>query len=492
MDNQAILQKIIDARQVLNSQKKQYYSQHFYEFNRDILKWPDLYEPLHRRVCDFVQDNWKTKKLLLLLPRGTFKSSVVTVGFSLWQIAINPDVRILISNAVYPLAVSFLSQIKKHIQTNETFKEIFGELYIPTEQWREDRISVSSEKLTHKEPTIWAFGMGASSVGSHFNIALLDDLVARENISTKEQIEKTKNYYRDVLDLVDPMPGGHRPVIIVGTTWHWDDLYSWIMDPRNQLIGDFAVLRLPAYTGEFGKGELLFPSRLDWKSLQKLKEQQGSYHFSAQYMLNPVPEENQTFKSPFPVYEQTDLSGVELTKFMSIDPALSESDTADFSAITVVGVDRNNTWYILDVWRGQVQPSKLIDQIFYMDDKWHPISIGLETTAFQKVLQYQINDEMKKRGRFLPIKELKGRGGIGSESKEDRIRALQPRYEQKTIYHPERASIPLIEYLEDELLRFPRGANDDIIDSLASNLELAFPPRKREERSVARIAHYPA
>ena len=296
MDNTAIAEKMVEAKETFFALQKNYYSQHFYEFNRDILGWPDIYEPLHRIVCDFVQDNWQKKKLLILLPRGTFKSSIVTVGFSLWRIGIDPDVRINISNAVYPLAVSFLSQIKKHIQSNQKFKEVFGELYTPSEQWREDRISVSKDKLVNKEPTIWAFGAGASSTGSHFNVALLDDLVARETIGTKEQIEKTKNYYRDVLDLVDPMPGGHRPVIVIGTTWHWDDLYSWILDKRNDLLDDFEVLRLPAYTGEWGKGELLFQTMLDWKALEKQKKHQGNYHFSAQYLLNPVPEENQTFK----------------------------------------------------------------------------------------------------------------------------------------------------------------------------------------------------
>lgn len=491
MDNTAIAEKMVEAKETFFALQKNYYSQHFYEFNRDILGWPDIYEPLHRIVCDFVQDNWQKKKLLILLPRGTFKSSIVTVGFSLWRIGIDPDVRINISNAVYPLAVSFLSQIKKHIQSNQKFKEVFGELYTPSEQWREDRISVSKDKLVNKEPTIWAFGAGASSTGSHFNVALLDDLVARETIGTKEQIEKTKNYYRDVLDLVDPMPGGHRPVIVIGTTWHWDDLYSWILDKRNDLLDDFEVLRLPAYTGEWGKGELLFPTMLDWKALEKQKKHQGNYHFSAQYLLNPVPEENQTFKLPFPTYEETDLNGIELNTFMAIDPALSEGKYADYSAIVVVSVDKNNTWYIRDIWRDQVLPNELIEQIFYMDTKWRPISIALETTAYQRILQYQINDEMKKRNQFIPIKELK-HSGISSSSKEDRIRSLQPRYDIKTIFHPQRQSVPLVEYLEDELLRFSKGTNDDIIDALASMNEIAFPKKMKEERKLTNQEHYPA
>jgi predicted phage terminase large subunit-like protein len=468
MDNDALIEQIQELNEGFLLKQKQAYANDLYAFNRDIMEWPDLYAPLHKTLCDFVQDNYMKKKILILLPRGTFKSSVITVGFSLWQIAKDQNVRILISNATYPMAVSFLGQIKKHIQGNEKFKQIFGEMYVPTEQWREDRISVSKETL--------------------LSMAIFDDVVARENIGTKDQIEKTKNFFRDTLDLIDPQANGHKPLIIIGTTWHYDDLYAWIMDKRNNLYQDFAILRLPAYEGEWGKGKLLFPRRLTWTTLKKLKEQQGEYHFSAQYMLNPIPEASQVFKPPFKYYEQTDLRGIEMNKFMTIDPALTESKDADFSAIVVVGVDKENSWYILDLWREQCLPDKLINQIFYMDEKWKPVSIGLETTAYQKMLQYEIINQMKSRNRFLAIKELKHT----DTTKDERIRGLQPRFEVGNVLLPEREAHKLTEYLEDELQRFPRSANDDMVDALASMNELAFPKKMKEEKSNLHPAHYPA
>src|SRR4030042_5057745 len=279
MDTQIIKDKIIESMEVLNAAKKQYYSQNFYEFNRDILKWPDLYEPLHRRVCEFIINNVDKKKILLLLPRGTFKSSVVTVGYSLYRIANDPGDRILIGNATYPMATQFLGQIKNHLTRNNDFKDVFGDFSTNADQWKEDKIFISREKsFEQKEPTIWAQGVGANVVGSHFNIAILDDLVNDQNIGTKDQIEKVKQYYRGVLDLVDPDASGQRKVIIIGTTWHWDDLYAWIQETP-EIAQDFAILKLPAYEGEWGSGKLLFPKRLGWDALEQQKRQQGSYHF---------------------------------------------------------------------------------------------------------------------------------------------------------------------------------------------------------------------
>jgi hypothetical protein len=482
----SLIEKVEKSYQDLLSAKKTFYSQHLYEFQRDVLAWPDLYEPLHRKVCDFIHDNVDKKKILLLLPRGTFKSSVVTVGYSLYRIANNPNDRILIANATYPMATQFLSQIKNHIQKNETFKTLFGDMSSTSESWREDRISIAREKsYEQKEPTVWAVG-GGNIVGSHFNIAILDDLVARENIGTKDQIERIKSFYKDVLDIVDASPTGHKKVIVIGTTWHWDDLYSWIQEEDNHIIEDFAVMRLPAFTGEWNTGQLLFPKRLGWETLKKLREQQGSTHFAAQYMLNPVPEETATFKGQFKYYEETDIRGLHLNKFITIDPAASEDKSSDFSTMVCVGVDANNDWYILDLWREQCLPKRLIDQIFYWDDKWKPMSIGIETTAFQKTLQYFIYDQMKQKNHYIPLKELTHT----QQSKDQRITGLQPRFETNSIFLNK--YIPFTDYLEDELRRFPKSKNDDLIDALASQLELAFPVKDREERKQVRRNIYPA
>lgn len=488
IDPQLITDKILQVRSTLNEAKKNFYSKNYYEFVRDILvPDSDLYEPLHRKVCDFVINNVDKKKLLILLPRGSFKSSVVTVGYSLYRIINNPNDRILIANATYPMATQFLGQIKNFLQRNERLKDIFGDFSESADQWREDRIFIGGEQAyTTKEPTVWAQGVAANVVGSHFNIAILDDLVSDVNVGTKEQIEKVKQYYRGVLDLVDPT-NGHQQVIIIGTTWHWDDLYAWIMETP-EMRANFEVLRLPAYEGEFKKGELLFPKRLSWDILEKKRSEQGSYHFAAQYMLSPIPEENQTFRPPFKRYEESDIRGLELRKFITVDPAISEKKEADYSAMTCVGVDKNNTWYILDIWQDKVLPKALIDQMFFWNEKWKPISMGIEVVAFQKVLQYALNEEMRKRNKFIPIKELKH----VDKSKDERIRALQPRYEIGTIFHPDKITCPLIEDYENQLLRFPRASHDDMIDSMAAQLELAFPPRKHEERSERAKSHYPA
>lgn len=90
--------------------------------------------------------------------------------------------------------------------------------------------------------------------------------------------------------------------------------------------------------------------------------------------------------------------------------------------------------------------------------------------AYQKSLQYALVDEMRRRNIYLPIVELKA-----SRSKEERIEGLIPRYANGSIYHL--TQCPYREELEEELMRFPRGKHDDVIDALAYGLQIAHQAR---------------
>ena len=90
-----------------------------------------------------------------------------------------------------------------------------------------------------------------------------------------------------------------------------------------------------------------------------------------------------------------------------------------------------------------------------------------------KSLSFELANEQKRRNTWLPIQEIKSR----PQSKEERIRGLAPFYEYGHIYHIQEC--PQIEELEYELLHFPSGRHDDIIDALATVLEIASPPNAR-------------
>ena len=104
-----------------------------YFFARDILGYKLMVPHVHRRMCDFIMreiergDNEQAVKILLE-PRGSFKSTVGTVAFTLWNLVRDPDMTILITNEKLDKSKAFLKEIKAHITDNKAFRLLYGDL----------------------------------------------------------------------------------------------------------------------------------------------------------------------------------------------------------------------------------------------------------------------------------------------------------------------------------------------------------------------------
>lgn len=429
----------------------------------------------HKKLCRFVTDD-KHKKKLILVPRGHLKSTLITIGYSVQSIVNNPNVRILILNATWQMSVDFLSEIKKNLTSNPKLIELYGNLAVEPEEWSQDRITLKRTDMNIKGPTVWATGVESNLVGSHPDVIIFDDVHNRDNINSREQIDKVILRYKDALDLLEP--GGQ--LIIIGTRWADGDLYSWLMDREGEIHQSYDVLIEKAYEGDIVSGEgftPLWPEKFNLQEFRTRLREKGWYEFSAQYMNNPVPDEDAEFKKEwFQYYDVEEVKGKEMKNFVTIDPAISLAKGADYTAVTTTGIDQFGNIFIKDITRGHFKVPEIIDTIFKVHETWHPQLIILETIAYQKALAYALREEMQKRGRYLPIQEVNWH----DKTKMQRIKALQPLYMNKKIFHPKNHE--MTPYLEEELMRFPRGRHDDIIDSLSMHLDFLVKPKAKRDR----------
>ena len=472
-----LIGKILELEAVKTELEGRKYTKDLFEFNRKVLQVEEGKGNLplgtfHHELCEFVMDE-KTNKKLVLVPRGHLKSTIVTIGYSLLRIAEDPGVRILIANATYDMACSFLTQIKKHLKENDVFKKYYGELAKNPDKWSENMITVGKKSFGKKEATVTAYGIGGNLVSQHYDVIIMDDVVNRDFINTAEQIQKTILFYKDSLDLLEP----NGKIIVIGTRWADNDLYGWIMDKSNpeKVYENFDVFLRQAYKGDLETEEdleLLYPEKFTREVLKTLRQEKGPYEFHAQYMNDPVPQENAKFKVEwFKHVLEDELRIREMNYFTMVDPAIGQLKTSDRTAIVTIGVDQWNNWFVVNIILDRMLPNQIIDHIFYNWEHYQPKKIGVEMAAYQKSLQYALVDEMRRRNVFIPIVELKA-----DKSKAERIEGLIPRYANGGVYHLQQC--PFREDLEDELVRFPRGKHDDIIDALAYGLQIAYPARK--------------
>jgi predicted phage terminase large subunit-like protein len=196
----------------------------------------------------------------------------------------------------------------------------------------------------------------------------------------------------------------------------------------------------------------------------------GSYLFANQYQNEIVPEDTQIFKQGWNRYWQT--LPPKLNTFAFVDPAIGQKKENDFTGVSVVSVDTEGNRYVRYAMRFKFTPTDMIEMLFNIDKQFSPMIIGFETVAFQEAMLYFLDQEMRRRGKVLPVTGVKH--GT-DERKELRIMGLVPYFEWGRYYLTQG-----LLYLEDELATFPRGAHDDILDSLASMEKIIVVPAKEK------------
>lgn len=462
---------------------------------KHILHYDLLEEAVHEDVCKYAESlylahpsDWVQPEetqgtgledqfhqgntsLLLLLPRGTFKTSLVTIAYAIQRTLHDPNVRILLDSETFSKSKAFLAEIKGHMESNEEFREIFKVIHgvYPNEGrkkellWSDSQINLACRNKPRKEPTFSCAGIDVTKNGMHYDIAICDDLHSEQNVTNKEQIDKVKDHWRLIYSLLDP----GCPLIIIGTRWHFDDLYQLILDEHRE---EFNILVRRAIKED---GTAFFESRLPLTMLASIKGKQGSAHFSKQYMNEPLDDETATFKHrDFKYKEWDDIKDIPINWAITIDPS-EKGEYSDYAALVVGGMDYQRNLYIRHITRAKMTYSEIINEIFKLYAEFQPRRMAIETVFQQKTIMHELTNEQKRRGTWLPLEEIKKR----DTSKEERIKALAPFYEFGHIFHVKKC--PHLDDYEYELLKFPYAKHDDVIDAAATLLEILSPPNPK-------------
>ncbi len=222
------------------------------------------------------------------------------------------------------------------------------------------------------------------------------------------------------------------------------------------------------------RGFYKYPVHIDsFKQVIEDKQRQlGSQVFSYEMMNMPIDDSIAEFKKEhIQTFEEDKLKHINTNTYITVDTAISEKTSADFTGITINRVSQENKWYVT-CYKIKVNPKDLIDHLFHLQDTYRPSMFGIEKTTFTMGIKPFLEDEMRNRNKFLNIKELTHT----TQSKETRIRALIPRWESKSIFF-----VGNCDDLVQEMRTFPRGNHDDVLDSLAMQEEIAEKPINMDE-----------
>lgn len=457
----------------------------------------------HSEVMRWFQNEDTKKHKLLLFPRDHQKS-FLAAAYVAWRITKYPAIRVLYISATSTLAVKQLHLIKSII-TSDIYRrywpEMINEDESKREKWTEREIAIDHplrKAEMVRDATVFTAGLTTTVTGLHFDLHILDDVVVKDNAYTEEGRQKVAEQY----SLLASVAGTNSEELVVGTRYHPNDLYGTMATLKyrryedGEYVGDeevFDIWERPVEDAGDGTGQFLWPvqHRHDGKQfgfdVNILSQKEALYldklQFRAQYYNNPndlststiVPEYFQYYNPQFLYYSagKWNFKGARLNVFASIDFAYSLSKRADFTCISVVGVDAYNNYYILDIDRFKTNKiSDYYQHILKLHQKWKFHKIRAEVTAAQEIIVKDLKDNyIRKNGLLLSVEEYRPSRNEGT--KQERVEAiLQPRYANLQIWHYKGGNC---QTLEEELV-LVAPPHDDVKDCVASCIDICTPP----------------
>lgn len=417
---------------------------------------------IHGRMIDFFMDN---KNSLVLAPRGHGKSKILQ-GIITWMIVNDPNKRVILVSDTDTKAQMFLRTIKSTIDNSPVLKEFYGKLQ--GDRWTDHAITIEGRNEIHTEPSLLSVGAGSGSVtGMHCDELFIDDIVSFDSSRGEMQRARIKDWYRTTLLPVLLSTGG---ISIAGTRYHYSDFYDLIISELEYPTRIFSAINedgtalcewlVPLNNKVSPSGKVLE------KGLLSIKKDLGSVIFALQYSNDvSLLKEGNIFQNRYmqyydgiffeegKVFVQRDNFRTEIKKIhIGGDLAISQQDSAAYSAFITVGMGEDHKLYVLDVVREKLTFSGQKEAILKLVDKWSPASTRLEAVAYQVAL----------------VQELQALGGLKivpiypTRDKVSRANQITGWFENSNIYFLKNSMVDLV----DELLLFPDGTFKDQVDAL--------------------------
>lgn len=402
----------------------------------------------------------KTKRLIINMPPRHCKSIFGSVALPAFILGHDPKQSILCVSYSQALSGKF-SRDCRAVMEQPWYREVF-----PTRLSSEK--NTETEFLTTERGFRFSTSTSGTLTGRGANYIIVDDpLNAPEAYSAAARTRANDWFDTSLLSRLDDQKTG--VVIVIMQRLHIDDLTGHLLEkggrwrhvPFPAICEEGRAYTIAHETAHYRKtGAILHPEHLPLEELDRIKLDVGSANFSAQYQQQPVPADSDYFQTSWVrSFKAAPDRPAGARVFQSWDTASSpaSSGSGDYSVCTTwLKVKKNN--YLLNVRRGRWAYPDLRREVIEQAKQWDANTILIENSSSGRSLIQDLRD--------------KGPNGIISinakEDKESRFIAITSMFEGGQVYMPEEAS-----WLADvmqELLTFPGGKHDDIVDSISQYL----------------------
>lgn len=417
------------------------------------------------------------KRLLVNMPPRHAKSSLISVLWPVWMWLQDPSLRFLCASYDMPLAVRDNRKCRLLIRS-DWFQERYGGLF----QLRRDQNEKSNFENSRGGYRIATSVGGGTGKGG--DILIIDDPHPIEQKKGAIRREAVLDWFKDTWStrLNSQIDG---KMIVVGQRVHDEDLSGYILN--GNAGEEWVHLNLSAEYEEGSpcktyfptdqelwhdprtqEGELLWPARFPQDVIDKEKRVHGPQGYAALYQQRPVPASgnvlNVNHRRWFSVDETTGCYLLETPRgikpvfkrdcwlFATVDLAISEKQSADFTVLQAWAVTPFKDLLLLDIVRDHFTHPEQQEQIVLFHQRFGFQFIAVESVAYQLAL---IQDLLP---MGIPVKSY-----TPQADKVTRASTVAIWYANGKCYHLKDA--PWLFVFEKEIFTFPKAPKDDQMDT---------------------------
>ena len=472
---------------------------------------PDwIHKDIARRLQRFSEQvaRQESPRLMLLVPPRHGKSELASIRLPAWHLGHHPTHEVIDCGYNLGLPLKWSRKVRGLLRS-PMYQTIFEQTLLdPDSQGAE-------EWLTTKGGGFTAAGVGGGITGKGAHILIIDDPIKNMEEADSITVRDALQDWYESTAYTRLAPGGG--VLIIETWWNDDDLAGRLQQAMNdpeteEFVDQFEIVKYPAlaehweyvdkttdaitrFEAKLKKkeakgydfirkpGQALNPKRFPEDLLQKYRHNLQPRIWSALYQQNPVPDSGFYFKRDW-FKTAPSFPSSHTTVCTTWDFAVSEKSQGDWTVGATCVRDPVDMMYVTNIQRFRMDMFGIIEAMMdealrCMREKRNTYVVGVEDGPIWRTLKPMFMRRCRERKIYPRLHELHA-----VNDKMTRGRPLQGRMQHGRLCFLEGA--PWYAQAQNEMLRFPAGAHDDVVDAISWNailmLELGLPKEPQRKR----------
>lgn len=413
-------------------------------------------------LCDELQllnENVVARKpklydLIINIPPGSTKSTIVTQMYNAWVWTVDPSQRFIATS--YAHALSLSHSIKtRDIIASDKYKKLFPYVALKFDQQGKSDFRNTSGGQRFTTST------GGTVTGMHAHQIIVDDPINPQQADSEAERVSANTFVTSTLSSrkIDKKV---TPMIIVMQRLHELDPTGTLLKKKGQTIKHISlpaeikegVNVIPKSLESYYVDGLLDPIRLDREVLDEAKIDLGTYGYSGQYDQNPSPAEGGEWqKSWFNIIKKAEVpQGIKWQLY--IDGAYTKETKNDPTGLMIAGSHAGDLY----IWSSIDKRLELPELIKFIPQHLEASTVDVKLTLVEPKAS---GKSIKQVLRSKKINATEITGDMVGMSKIERARTASPYIEGGRVYLVDGS---WVEPYLTQVATFPNAAHDEHVD----------------------------